>query len=147
MASSVNPNSDKSYRCANCNSTYKILGGLRSHQSSKLVKAKCLRLNAARIANAKAVQDPPISPAQNHEIFDWRNAKELPNKIDTPDIVKKMVRKPKLKLPHLNCQQEWTDLEEKILKGLKFIFFHKDLDKLVVAYEIISTMFVKKFVV
>mgnify|MGYP000639604705 CR=1 FL=1 len=51
------------------------------------------------------------------------------------NIVKKMVRKPKLKLPHLNCQQEWTNLEEKILKGLKFIFIHKDLDKLFVAYE------------
>ena len=135
VASTVNPNCDKSFRCANCHSTYNTLGGLRIHQSSKLGKAKCQRLKAARIANAEAVQDPPINPAQNHEIFDWRNAKELPSRVDTPDIVKKMVRKPKLKLPHLNCQQEWTNLEEKILKGLKSIFIHKDLDKLVVAYE------------
>ncbi len=135
VTSTVNPNSDNSFRCANCNSTYKTLGGLRIHQSSKLGKAKCQRLKAARIANAEVVQDPPINLAQNHEIFDWKNAKELPNKVDTPDIVKIMVRKPKLKLPHLNCQQEWTNLEEKILKGLKSIFIHKDLDKLVVAYE------------
>ena len=116
VASTVNPNFDNSFRCANCHSTYNTLGGLRIHQSSKLGKAKCQRLKAARIANAEAVQDPPINPAQNHEIFDWRNAKELPNKVDTPDIVKKMVRKPKLKLPHLNCQQEWTNLEERSLK-------------------------------
>ena len=117
VTSTVNPNSDNSFRCANCNSTYKTLGGLRIHQSSKLGKAKCQRLKAARIANAEVVQDPPINLAQNHEIFDWKNA-ILPNKVDTPDIVKIMVRKPKLKLPHLNCQQEWTNLEEKILKGL-----------------------------